>query len=50
MAEHNIEYNIQSKLSPEEQEVAMDFVCFLKENQLSFHRDNSAYWKEKIYY
>lgn len=50
MAEHNIEYNIQSKLSPEEQEVAMDFVCFLKENQLSFQRDNSAYWKDKIYY
>ena len=28
----------------------MEFVRFLKENHLSFHKDNSAYWKDKIYY
>lgn len=50
MAEHNIEYDIQSELSLEEQEVAMDFVHFLKEKNLSFHKDNGAYWKDKIYY
>ena len=50
MTEHNIKYNIQSELSPEEQETAMDFVRFLKEKQLSFYKDNGAYWKDKIYY
>lgn len=50
MAELNIEYDIQRGLSSEEQEVAMDFVRFLKENHLSFYRDNGAYWNDKIYY
>ena len=50
MMEHNIEYNIQSELLLEEQEVAMTFVRFLVENNLSFHRNNGAYWKDKIYY
>lgn len=50
MVELNIEDYIQRELSLEEQEVAMEFVRFLKENQLSFYKDNDAYWKDKIYY
>lgn len=50
MAELTIEDYIQRELSLEEQKVAMDFVRFLKENQLSFHKDNGAYWKDTIYY
>ena len=50
MTERNIEYHIQRELSPEEQDVAMDFVHFLKENHLGFYKDNGAYWKDKIYY
>ena len=50
MTELTIEYYIQRELSPEEQEVAMDFVHFLKEKHLSFFKDNGAYWNDKIYY
>lgn len=50
MTELNIEYAIQRELSPEEQEVALEFVHFLKENQFSFFNDNGAYWKDKLYY
>lgn len=50
MTDPSIENDIQRELSTEEQEVALEFVCFLKENHLSFYRDNSAYWKDKIYY
>lgn len=47
---YNIETYIRRELSYEEQNVAMDFVRFLKEKQLSFQRDKGAYWKNKIYY
>lgn len=50
MTELTIEYHIQKKLSPNEQEVALEFVRFLKENHLSFFKDNGAYWKDKVYY
>lgn len=50
MVEQNIEEYIYRELLSEEQKVAMNFVCFLKDKQLTFYRDNSAYWKEKIYY
>ena len=50
MTELTIEYAIQRELSPEEQEVALELVCFLKENQLSFYKDNGAYWKDKLYF
>ena len=36
MTELTIEYAIQRELSLEEQGVALEFVCFLKENHLSF--------------
>ena len=50
MDELTIEYHIQRELLPEEQEVALEFVRFLKENQLGFYKDNGAYWKDKLYY
>ena len=50
MTELTIEYHIQRELSPEEQKVAMEFVRFLKEQHLTFYKDNGAYWKDKIYY
>ncbi len=50
MAELTIEDYIQRELSLEEQKVAMDFVSFLKDNNLRFYKDNGAYWKDKIYY
>ncbi len=45
-----IEHYICRELSLEEQKVASEFVRFLKEQQLEFYKDNSAYWKDKIYY
>ena len=45
-----IEEYIYRELSSEEQKVAMEFVHFLKENHLSFYKDNCEYWKDKIYY
>lgn len=50
MAVLNIEYDIQKELSLEEQEVAMEFIRFLKDNHFSFIKDNGPYWKDKIYY
>ena len=47
MTELTIEYHIQRELSPEEQKVAMEFVRFLKEQHLTFYKDNGAYWKDK---
>lgn len=50
MPELNIELDIHRELIQEEQEIALEFVRFLKDNHLSFHKDNEAYWKDKIYY
>ena len=50
MCELTIEEYIIRELSLEEQKVAIEFVHFLKEQQLEFYKDNSAYWKDKIYY
>lgn len=50
MTDPSIENDIQRELSLEEQEVALEFVRFLKENHLGFYKDNGAYWKDKIYY
>lgn len=50
MVELNIEDYIHRELSSEEQKVAMSFVCFLKDNYLSFYKDNCACWKDQIYY
>lgn len=50
MVDFGIEYYIQRELSLDEQNVALEFVRFLKEKQLNFYKDNGAYWKDKIYY
>lgn len=50
MVELSIEDYIHRELSSEEQEVAMSFVCFLRDNHLSLYKDNCAYWKDKVYY
>ncbi len=50
MTELTIEYYIQRELSLSDQEVAMEFVGFLKDNNLRFYKDCGSYWKDKIYY
>lgn len=50
MSELNIDEYIDRELSAEEQNVAIEFVRFLKENHLEFYKDNCDYWKDKIYY
>ena len=50
MRELTIEDYIYRELSLEEQKVALEFVRFLKDNHLTFYKDNCEYWKDKIYY
>ena len=45
-----IEEYICAELDPEEQRIALEFIGFLKENHLTFHREKDGYWKDKIYY
>lgn len=44
-----IEDYITENLSSDDQKIALDFVDFLYNNNLSFEKDN-GYWKDKIYY
>lgn len=41
---------IDRELSPDEQKIALDFVSYLEANDLTFYKDNSDCWKDKIYY
>lgn len=50
MIELKIEDYIYRELCLDEQKIAMDFITFLKANQLTFYKDNGDYWKDKIYY
>lgn len=50
MQELTIEEYIDGELSSEEQYVAKDFICYLKEKKFVFYKDNCAYWRDKIYY
>lgn len=50
MTELNIKDYIRRELSSEAQEIALDFVAYLENNGLTFHKDNCGYWKDKIYY
>ena len=45
MQELTIEEYINRELSSEEQYVAKDFICYLKEKKLVFYKDNCDYWK-----
>lgn len=40
---------IGEELSLDEQKIALDFVHYLKNNEMEFNKDN-GYWKDKIYY
>ena len=50
MIQPSIEDYIGRELLLDEQEVALEFICFLKDNHLSFYKDNCDCWKNKIYY
>ena len=45
-----IEDYIHNKLSEAEQLVALDFIKFLSDHNLAFHKDNGGCWINKIYY
>ena len=50
MIKPSIEEYICMELLLDEQEVALDFISFLKDNNLTFYKDNCDCWKNKIYY
>ena len=50
MIKPSIEEYIFMELLSDEQEVALDFISFLKNNNLIFYKDNCDCWKNKIYY
>ena len=50
MIKPSIEEYICTELLLDEQEVALDFISFLKDNNLTFYKDNCDCWKNKIYY
>ncbi|MBQ2707661.1 MAG: hypothetical protein IJF67_05295 [Clostridia bacterium] len=45
-----IEDYISRELSGTDRQTALDFVRFLREKELHFHRDTCDCWKDKIYY
>lgn len=47
--ERNIEDYIRAELSAGDQAIALEFVSYLREKNLTFLKDN-GYWKDKIYY
>ncbi len=49
MKEKLIEEIINEELSADDRAVALDFVAFLRENELEFVRDR-GYWRDKIYF
>lgn len=49
MDKRKIEYYISVELSLDDQKIALDFVDYLKNNEMEFVKDN-GFWKDKIYY
>lgn len=45
-----IEDCINDNLTDEAKSIALDFVSFLRENDIEFYKDNGTSWKDKIYY
>ena len=45
-----IEDHIRRELSGSDMQTALDFVGFLREKGLHFHRDTCECWRDKIYY
>lgn len=50
MDEKNIEEIINEDLSLNDKAVALNFISYLRENELEFVRDRRGYWKERIYF
>ena len=50
MTDCRIEECIIRELCSNEKETALAFVAFLREQNLVFHKDQGAYWKDKNYY
>lgn len=50
MSELNIRDYICRELSLSTQDIALEFVSYLENNNMTFIKDNGSYWKEKIYY
>lgn len=50
MTNLNIRDYICNELPSYYKNAALDFVGFLQENEITFHKDNSGCWEEKIYY
>ena len=49
MDEREIQNYIYDELPLNDQKIALDFVEYLKDNEMEFVKDN-GYWKDKIYY
>lgn len=45
-----IEDYIRENISGEAMTVALDFVSFLRSNDIEFYKDEGSWWKDKIYY
>lgn len=50
MDKNNIENYIRNNLPIEIQGTALDFILYLKANDVLFYKDNSDCWKDKAYY
>lgn len=50
MSERKIEDYIINELSSDDQDIALDFIEYLKNNEMEFVKDNGDCWKDKIYY
>lgn len=50
MSSLNIRDCICRELSSEDKETALNFIDYLEAKQLTFYKDNSDCWKDKIYY
>ena len=50
MMTKQIEDYINENLIDEAKAVALEFVAFLRNNNIQFYKDNGSYWKDKIYY
>ena len=50
MPESNIKDYIYKELSQTEQQIALDFISYLEDKNLTFYKDNSDCWKDKTYY
>lgn len=48
--QEQIEREIKDNLTGEMRETALGFAAFLKSRRLTFYRDRSGDWAEKVYY